>query len=276
MYTSYDKVGETAHVPGNAKKAMAIMKAMGYTDKQIAMAGDDVHNFQGVGNPHIHASIQPGETVLDVGSGLGIDSFLAGTAAGDTGFVLGIDISNTEVCHARLCARRRRLSQIRFSEADMEQIPLPDQSVDVVISNGAFCLAPDKEKAFQEVYRVLKPGGRISICTTTTRDDSLLEPGVSWPLCMQMFIPMNDIKPMCERIGYVDVMVDNRDSSMSMELPIEVLKTDENRNPNHYEPKRNKVHVGNAEFSHLEEYNMDALCARVCVVAKKPDDAPML
>jgi arsenite methyltransferase len=274
--SAYDKIGETAHVPGNAKKAMAIMKAMAYTDKQITIAGDDVHNFQGVGNPHIHANIQTGETVLDVGSGLGIDSFLARAAVGDTGFVLGIDISNSEVSHTRLCADRRGLSQIRFSVADMEQIPLPDQSVDVVISNGAFCLAPDKEKAFREVYRVLKPGGRISICTTTTRDNNKLEPGVSWPLCMQMFIPIKDIKPMCERIGYVDVLVDDSDSSMSMELPLEVMLTDENKNPNRSEPQRNKVHVGSAEFSHLEEYDMDAICARVCVVAKKPHDAPRL
>ena len=261
---AYDKVGETAQIQGNTAKAKAIMKAMHYTDEQINIAGDDVYNFQGVGNPHARANIQPGETVLDVGSGLGIDSFIA-QAATEHGFVLGIDLSHNEVKHAQLCSRKRKLDRIRFATADMEQIPLPDNSVDVVISNGAFCLAPDKEKAFREVYRVLKPGGRISICTTTTQDESKLEPGVSWPVCMKMFVPKNDIVPICERIGYVDVVVDDSDSSMSMELPIEVLQQE---NPN--SPQRSKVHVGSAEFSHLEDYDMDKLCARVCVVARKP------
>ena len=271
---AYDRIGESAHIKGNAAKAIAIMRAMSYTKQQIAVAGGDVHNFQGVGNPHLHAGIKPGDTVLDVGSGLGIDSYIACEAAtadeNQKGFVLGIDISSKEVRHAQSCAQRRNLPNIRFSQADMEQIPLPDNSVDVVISNGAFCLAPDKEKAFTEVFRVLKPGGRISICTTTTQDENKLEPGVSWPVCMKMFYPKNELVPLCEKIGYVDVFVDDSDSSMSMELPVEVLENDEG-NPNSPSQQRNKVHVGSAEFSHLEDYDMDALCARVCVVAQKPD-----
>lgn len=294
---AYDKVGESAHVQGNTAKAIAIMKAMNYSEDHIAIAGADVHNFQGVGNPHLHARAQPGETVLDVGSGLGIDSFIAyhaattgsavvvedkvGTTAtenhntnDDSGFVIGIDISTNEVRHAQSCAQRRGLDKMRFAVADMEKIPLPDESVDVVISNGAFCLAPDKHKAFAEVFRVLKPGGRISICTTTTQDESKLEPGVSWPVCMKMFIPKNEIQPICEQIGYVDVFVDDSDSSMSIELPVEVLEMPEVENPNNPKGKRNKVHVGSAEFSHLEDYDMDALCARVCVVARKPASNP--
>ncbi|CAB9504897.1 Arsenite methyltransferase [Seminavis robusta] len=265
---AYNKVGESAHIPGNAAKAMAIMKAMHYTDQQIAIAGNDVYNFQGVGNPHRHANIQPGDVVLDVGSGLGIDSFLAQHAATRTGFVLGVDISATQVRHAQACAQRRGCHErMRFVTADMESIPLPDASVDVVISNGAFCLAPNKAQAFREVYRVFKPGGRISICTTTTREESKLEPGVSWPVCMKMFVPMKDIEPMCQTIGFVNVGVDDSDSSMSMELPVEVM--DENPNS---PGQRNKVHANAAEFMHLEEYDMDAICARVCVVAEKPHD----
>lgn len=271
---AYDRVGESAHLKGNSAKATAIMTAMYYSDQQIAIAGKDVHNFQGVGNPHILANIQPGDTVLDVGSGLGIDSYIAYEAATKSlasheGFVLGIDISGNEVRHAQICAQERKLPNIRFAQADMEQIPLPDNSVDVVISNGAFCLAPDKEKAFAEIFRVLKPGGRISICTTTTQDESKLEAGVSWPVCMKMFYPKNALVPLCEKLGYVDVIVDESDSSMSMELPLEVMES-ENENPNPPSQQRNKVHVGSAEFKHLEGYDMDALCARVCVVARKP------
>jgi SAM-dependent methyltransferase/uncharacterized iron-regulated protein len=259
---AYDKVGESAALPGNMSKAAWIMHHLGYSEEQFQTAGTDAYNFQGVGNPHIHANIQPGERVLDVGSGLGIDSFLACHATGPLGQVIGIDISAKEVQHAQARAKDRGFDA-EFLVADMESIPLADNSIDVVISNGAFCLAPNKEKAFRELFRVLKPGGRISICTTTTQVENL-EPGVSWPLCMKMFISKNEIEPLCEEIGYIDVVVDDSDSLMSMEMPEDILKESN--------PDRNRVHVGGEDFKHLEDYDMDKICARVCVVARKPKE----
>lgn len=258
---AYDKVGESAALKGNALKAEWIMYSMRYTEEQFHIAGADAYNFQGVGNPHLQAKIQSKERVLDVGSGLGIDSFIACNAVGPEGEVVGIDISAKEVKHAQKRAQERGLANLQFHTADMERISLPDDSVDVIISNGAFCLAPNKRKAFEELYRVLKPGGRISICTTTTQMDNL-EPGVSWPLCMRMFIPKKDIEPICEDIGFVNILVDDSDSSMTMEIPEEVLK-DSN-------PQRNRVHVGGEDFKHLEDFDMDKICARVCIVAEKP------
>ena len=82
---AYDKVGETAQLPGNFLKAAWIMDLLGYKEEEIKAAGPDVYNFQGVGNPHIHANIQPGDKVLDVGSGLGIDSIIACYATGPSG-----------------------------------------------------------------------------------------------------------------------------------------------------------------------------------------------
>jgi len=257
---AYDKVGQSAHLEGNAQRAYHIMTNMGYTEEQIQVAGPEVYNFQGVGNPHIHGNIKSGERVLDVGSGLGIDSFIARHAAGPEGKVVGIDMAATQVRHAQARADDRELD-IQFVAADMEEIPVPDETFDVVISNGAFCLAPNKEKALAEIFRVLKPGGRISICTTTTKVDDL-EPGVTWPLCMKMFISKKEVSPMCERVGYTDIFVDDSDGSMSMELPVEVMENDN--------PGRNKVHVGSSDYGHLEDYDMDELCARVCIVARKP------
>ena len=125
--------------------------------------------------------------MLDLGSGLGVDSFIACDYTGPTGKVIGIDISKKEVKHAEARASARGLSdKLVFKVADMEANPVPDNSMDVVISNGAFCLTPNKQQAFSEVYRVLKPGGRIAICTSTVKTD--LEPGVTWPVCMRMFI----------------------------------------------------------------------------------------
>ncbi len=259
---AYDKVGNTATIPGNSLKAAWIMYSMGYTEEQFYAAGPDVYNFQGVGNPHLHAKIEKGETVLDVGSGLGIDSTIACHATGPEGVVIGIDISENETRHALKRAKEQHLNA-HFMVCDMENMSkkIPSNSIDVIISNGAFCLAPNKENAFRELYRVLKPGGRISICTTTTREEGLT-PGVSWPLCMKMFIPKNDLKPLCEKLGFTDVIIDDSDSEMSMEIPDEIVEESN--------PERSKVHVGGSDFDHLEDYDMDALCARVCVVAKKP------
>jgi len=259
---AYNKVGDTANIPGNSLKAAWIMHSLGYTEKEFEAAGPDVYNFQGVGNPHLHAKIQPGEIILDVGSGLGIDSTIACHATGPEGLVVGIDISDNEIRHALKETREQNLNA-HFMVADMENLSgkIPSNSIDVIISNGAFCLAPNKEKAFRELFRVLKPGGRISICTTTTQDDNLT-PGILWPMCMKMFISKSKLKPLCEKLGFVEIVIDDSNSEMSMEIPDEVLQESN--------PARSKVHVGGSDFNHLEGYDMDRICARVCIVAKKP------
>jgi arsenite methyltransferase len=259
---AYDQVGATAHLKGNIKKAHAIMKYLNYSEEDIAVAGSDAYNFQGVGNPHRHANIQPGETVLDIGSGLGVDSFIAANKAGHRGRVIGIDLAAKEVSHAQRRAHERGLD-IRFATADMEHMPLPDNSFDVVISNGAFCLAPNKAAAFAEVFRVLKPGGRMVVCTSTIQTEALQD-GVEWPICMRMFIAKNLIKPLCEKLGFVEVEIDASDSKMVFELPLPEEDTELN-------PERYRVHGDSPAFSHLEKYDMDKICARVCVVAKKPN-----
>lgn len=257
----YNKVGETAHLEGNSIRARAIMKYLGYSDQDIDVAGRDAFNYQAVGNPHSHANIQAGERVLDVGSGLGIDSFIAAHRTGPHGTVIGIDLSRKEVEHANRRAQSRDVKQLEFMVADMENIPLPDASVDVVISNGAFCLAPNKKKAFAELFRVLRPGGRISICTSTIQSDKLQE-GVKWPLCMEMFIAKDKLEPLCAELGFADVIIDDSNSKMVYELPEEEAGT--------LNPERHRVHGSDSSFRHLEEFNMDELCARVCVVARKP------
>jgi len=108
---------------------------------------------------------------------------------------------------------------MKFVVADMENIPLPDNMIDVVISNGAFCLAPNKEKAFREIYRILKPGGRMAICTSTVKMD--LQPGVHWPVCMRMFVHIDKLEPICNEIGFMDVRVDTTNSLMQYDLPPE-------------------------------------------------------
>ena len=196
---AYNQVGETAHIKGNASRAVALLRRMHYSAAEVAAAGADAANWQGVGCPHRHARLSTGESVADLGSGLGIDSFIAAAAVGEAGRVVGIDIARQEVRHANGRAAARGLSDhVRFEEGDLEKLPLPSSSVDAIISNGAFCLAPDKPAAFREALRVLKPGGRVAIALSTIKAASL-QPGVEWPLCMRMFIGLDELQPLVEQ-----------------------------------------------------------------------------
>jgi SAM-dependent methyltransferase len=190
---AYDQVGETAHLPGDLERAAKVMKAIGYTDEEILVAGNDAYNFQGVNNPHLHANLLEGETVLDLGSGLGVDSFIAAHKVGKSGKVVGLDISKGEIKHAEARAKQRELENVSFVHADMEKMSLESSSIDCVISNGAYCMAPNKKAAFLEVLRVLKPGGRFSISTSVMKVDVDQADGKQWPICMRMFIHIDKL-----------------------------------------------------------------------------------
>jgi arsenite methyltransferase len=121
-----------------------------------------VASFAGVGNPHLRSAIQPGETVLDLGSGAGLDSIIASWAAGPSGNVIGVDL-NPSMCLKAQAHAAASGSRMECHQGRMEDIPLPDESVDVVISNGVINLSFRKRKVIEELYRVLKPGGRVSM-----------------------------------------------------------------------------------------------------------------
>ena len=163
---AYNQVGKTAGFKGNARRARAIMTILGYSESDLAYLGDgDIYNFQGVANPHIVAKIRRGESVIDIGSGLGIDSFLAMRDSGADGassgsLVIGIDLAPSEVEHTLKRARARGYNvpeRVNFIHGDVEKLQNvlskqglpPESNFDVCISNGAFCLVPDKKKAFQ-------------------------------------------------------------------------------------------------------------------------------
>ena len=121
-----------------------------------------VASFAGVGNPHERANLQPGETVLDLGSGAGLDAIIACWQVGPTGKVLGVDM-NPAMCEKARAHAAAGGGSMECREGRMESIPLPNASADVVISNGVINLSFRKRKVIEEMFRVLKPGGRISI-----------------------------------------------------------------------------------------------------------------
>lgn len=120
-------------------------------------------SYCGVGNPFTLGPINPGETVLDIGCGAGVDTIVAATMVGPTGTVTGIDMVPEMLAQARENVRIMDLKNVTFTEASAEKLPLPDASFDVVISNGAFNLIPDKSGALAESFRVLKPKGRLML-----------------------------------------------------------------------------------------------------------------
>jgi arsenite methyltransferase len=144
-----------------------------YDDGELAELPDEAIAWAlGVGNPVRHAGFTPGEVVLDLGCGAGIDTILAARHVGPAGRVIGLDMLDEMCGRARATANAAGVAGCtEFKRGEMEAIPLPDHSVDVVISNGVLNLSPRKARALAEVHRVLRPGGRLCIADLTVEDD---------------------------------------------------------------------------------------------------------
>ena len=133
-----------------------------YAPDEIAWLPESVKEYAlGLGNPIRYADLKPGEIVLDVGSGAGIDTFLAAKKVGGAGRVIGLDMTPEMLERARMNQKIIGATNVEFRQGTMENIPLDDASVDVVISNGVINLSAEKGQTFRELYRVLKPGGRL-------------------------------------------------------------------------------------------------------------------
>jgi SAM-dependent methyltransferase len=150
----------------------ASAKKLGYDPEEIdALPTSVTESFCGVGNPLGLGAVRPGQVVLDLGSGPGLDSLLAARRVGPTGKVVGVDLCPEMVEKARRNAALLRLRNVEFVQAGIEKLPLTDASVDVAISNGVFNLCPDKPGVLAEVFRVLRPGGRLQMADILLHDD---------------------------------------------------------------------------------------------------------
>ncbi len=136
---------------------------VGYSPEELASLPEGADMGLGCGNPTAFASLSPGEVVVDLGSGGGIDVFLASKRIGDTGKAIGIDMTEAMVEKARANAERAGLKNVEFKLGEIENIPMDDSSTDCIISNCVINLSTDKQKVFNEAYRILKPGGRLMV-----------------------------------------------------------------------------------------------------------------
>ncbi len=183
----------------------------GYTQDELESLPESVVAMSdGCGNPTGLGLIKEGETVLDLGSGGGIDVFLASRKVGPLGKVIGLDMTPEMVQKARANAQKAGLANAEFRLGEIEGLPMEDESVDVIISNCVICLSPDKGKVVREMFRVLKPGGRLAIADEValrpfTREEK--EDSSKWCSCVTGAITEKEYASALKRAGFREVYV---------------------------------------------------------------------
>lgn len=216
--------GEACCAPGccgdtEAEKKVDYGKMLDYTAEELASVPEASNYGLGCGNPILAAKLQPGEVVVDLGSGAGIDIFLSSKQLGPNGRAIGVDMTPTMITKARSNAAEHGFKNVEFRLGEIENLPVADGTVDVIISNCVVNLSPNKEQVFRECFRVLKAGGRIAISDIVAtakfpeelRDDPALYCG-----CMSGASLMDDIKALLSRIGFENVEINPKDNSREL------------------------------------------------------------
>jgi arsenite methyltransferase len=192
---------------------------LGYTEAEAASVPESANLGLGCGNPIAIASIRPGETVLDLGSGAGFDCFLAARQLNGTGRVIGVDMTPAMIAKARANARKGGFANVEFRLGEIEALPVADNSIDLVISNCVVNLSPEKPRAFREAFRVLKSGGQLAIADVVVTKP--LPVSVRTQLnaigaCIGGAAPVDDLKMMLNDAGFVRVEIIPRDETRAL------------------------------------------------------------
>ncbi|MCX5751792.1 MAG: arsenite methyltransferase [Candidatus Saganbacteria bacterium] len=169
------------------KDAAEQSKEIGYSSQELKNIPQEAVMGLGCGNPSALADLKAGEAVLDLGSGAGIDAFLAARKVGGKGRVIGVDMTPQMIKRAKANARKGKYENVEFRLGEIEALPVEDSSIDVILSNCVINLSPDKKKVYKEAYRVLKPGGRILISDIVTNGKlpkAVMESFVAWAECI--------------------------------------------------------------------------------------------
>ncbi len=199
-----------------------------YSTEELADLPDTVTDISlGCGNPTAIAELQPGEVVLDLGSGGGIDCFLAAKQVGSEGRVIGLDMTPDMIRLARRNAKKLGATNVEFRYGEMEEMPIPDESVDVIISNCVINLSPDKDAVFGEAYRVLRPGGRMSVSDIVVDGDlpqSIRSRLDAWAGCIAGALDESVYLDKIRAAGFKEVEVASRDYTDASQLTEEEMQ----------------------------------------------------
>ena len=210
----YREVAEEPDKEFHFETGRTLAERLGYPAAELdAIPAPAIDSFAGVGYYFDLAAIKRGETVVDLGSGSGMDSFLAARQTGEAGRVVGIDMTEAQLAKARRLATEHRVANVEFVEAHIEQLPLDNGSADVVISNGVINLSPDKTKVFAEAARVLRPGGRLAIAdivTATQLPEGVTCDAALWAACIGGAMQRDDYREAIETAGFdIDDLKEN-------------------------------------------------------------------
>ena len=193
-----------------------ISSRLGYSEEDRNIVPDGADMGLGCGNPRAIASLQAGETVLDLGSGGGFDAFLAAQEVGETGHVIGVDMTPTMLSKARGNAEKGGFRQVEFRLGEIEHLPVADNSVDVIISNCVINLSPDKAQVFRDMHRVLKTGGRLAISdvvATTRLPDSMRNDPYLHSACIGGAATIDELQALMQQAGFTDIDIQPKDES---------------------------------------------------------------
>jgi ubiquinone/menaquinone biosynthesis C-methylase UbiE len=193
-----------------------LSQKMGYTAEELAAVPDGANLGLGCGNPQAIAALKTGEVVLDLGSGAGFDSFLAARQVGESGHVIGVDMTPEMLSKARSNAANSGYRNVEFRLGEIEHLPVADNSVDVILSNCVINLSPDKAQVFVEAFRVLKPGGRLAISDIVAtaalpehiRRDMALHAG-----CVAGASLISELEGMLQSAGFVHIQISPKEES---------------------------------------------------------------
>lgn len=216
----YGTIAETRAPAGCCGPSVATLdeKALqiGYSADDTSAVPAGANLGLGCGNPVAIASLRPGETVLDLGSGAGFDCFLAAQAVGETGRVIGVDMTPEMLRKARTNALQGQATNVEFRLGEIEHLPVADASIDVILSNCVINLSPEKQQVYHEAFRVLKSGGRLAISdvvATAAFPEAMLQDLALRSCCVSGASRLDEVEQMLQMAGFTNIHIQPKDSS---------------------------------------------------------------
>lgn len=247
---------------GNINSVQAISKSIGYSDTEMQAVPKGANLGLGCGNPVAIALLKEGETVLDLGAGAGFDAFLVAAKVGKSGRVIGVDMTPEMVKRAQENALKGKYANVEFRLGEIENLPVEDNSIDVIISNCVINLSPDKQSVFKEAYRVLKPKGRLMISDlvlTKELPENIKNSIEAYVGCLAGAAMKKDYLEHIEKAGFKDVRVVSQ-----VNYPIDAMANDATA----------QTVIGNSKISRQDIKDLENAVASIKVLAFKPAHDP--